>query len=553
MIVEDIKEYINNALTILSYPNVTFTIDKSKFINQGDFNSNVALILKKTDFCKNLNPLEIAEKIVDHLPKDKFTKIEIVKPGFINFYLNPENTNELIHTINKENNDFPIFKKRDEIVSIEWVSANPTGYLHIGHARNAVLGEAVAKLFEKTGYKVIRDYVVNDAGNQMNILASSVLVRYLQLFNININLPDDSYHGEEIKLAALALKQKFNDKFINNKINENFIIEDKNSNELIRNFARDFMLNQIKVDLAKIGVVLDCYYSELETHQSNKIPLILEKMKNYTYKKDGALWLKTSLFGDDKDRVLIKSDGVPTYFLPDIVYHDWKLQRDPKIIKLIHVWGSDHYSYLIRVRAALKCLGYDADKIFDVIFMQMVRLVKDNAEFKMSKRSGQSLTMSDLIGAIGVDNANWFLISASADSHLEIDVDIALKNDNNNPLYYVQYASARASQILIKNNYQFDDKISYINLNLELEKNLINQMHFWKQTIIYALNNYEPQKITNYVYNLCKMFHSYYEQVKIVDNSNIELTKQRLGLVKSFKIVLSNALKLINISAKSEM
>ena len=553
MIVEDIKEYINNALTILSYPNVTFTIDKSKFINQGDFNSNVALILKKTDFCKNLNPLEIAEKIVDHLPKDKFTKIEIVKPGFINFYLNPENTNELIHTINKENNDFPIFKKRDEIVSIEWVSANPTGYLHIGHARNAVLGEAVAKLFEKTGYKVIRDYVVNDAGNQMNILASSVLVRYLQLFNININLPDDSYHGEEIKLAALALKQKFNDKFINNKINEHFIIEDKNSNELIRNFARDFMLNQIKVDLAKIGVVLDCYYSELETHQSNKIPLILEKMKNYTYNKDGALWLKTSLFGDDKDRVLIKSDGVPTYFLPDIVYHDWKLQRDPKIIKLIHVWGSDHYSYLIRVRAALKCLGYDADKIFDVIFMQMVRLVKDNAEFKMSKRSGQSLTMSDLIGAIGVDNANWFLISASADSHLEIDVDIALKNDNNNPLYYVQYASARASQILIKNNYQFDDKISYINLNLELEKNLINQMHFLKQTIIYALNNYEPQKITNYVYNLCKMFHSYYEQVKIVDNSNIELTKQRLGLVKSFKIVLSNALKLINISAKSEM
>lgn len=553
MIVEDIKEYINNALTILSYPNVTFTIDKSKFINQGDFNSNVALILKKTDFCKNLNPLEIAEKIVDHLPKDKFTKIEIVKPGFINFYLSPENTNELIHTINKENNDFPKFQKKDEIVSIEWVSANPTGYLHIGHARNAVLGEAIAKLFEKTGYKVIRDYVVNDAGNQMNILASSVLVRYLQLFNINIDLPDDSYHGEEIKLAALALKQKFNDKFINIKINEHFIIEDKNSNELIRNFARDFMLNQIKVDLAKIGVVLDCYYSELETHQSNKIPLILEKMKNYTYKKDGALWLKTSLFGDDKDRVLIKSDGVPTYFLPDIVYHDWKLQRDPKIIKLIHVWGSDHYSYLIRVRAALKCLGYDADKIFDVIFMQMVRLVKDNAEFKMSKRSGQSLTMSDLIDAIGVDNANWFLISASADSHLEIDVDIALKNDNNNPLYYVQYASARASQILIKNNYQFDDKISYINLNLELEKNLINQMHFLKQTIIYALNNYEPQKITNYVYNLCKMFHSYYEQVKIVDNSNIELTKQRLGLVKSFKIVLSNALKLINISAKSEM
>ena len=553
MIVDKIKEYIDNALAILSYPNVAFTIDKSKYISQGDFSTNVALALKKTPFCSTKNPLDIAHEIVDNIPCDDFQKIEIVKPGFINFYLSSNTTNELIQIINLEKDNFPKFDKIDKIVSVEYVSANPTGYLHIGHARNAVLGEALAKLFEKVGYSVIRDYVVNDAGNQMNMLASSVLVRYFQLFDIKIELPEDSYHGEEIKLAAIELRKQFNDKFINTKINDKFVIEDDNDRELIRNFARNFMLDQIKKDLAHIGVVLDCYYSELETHQSNKIQLILERLKKYTYKQDGALWLKTSLFGDDKDRVLVKSDGVPTYFLPDIVYHDWKMQRDKKIIQLIHVWGSDHYSYLVRVRAALKCLGYDADKMFQVVFMQMVRLLKNNQEFKMSKRSGQSLTMRDLIDAIGVDNANWFLISASADSHLEIDVDLALKKDNNNPLYYVQYVSARASQILLKNNYQFDNKISYTSLNLELEKNLINQMHFFKQTIIFALNNYEPQKITNYVYNLCKMFHSYYEQVKIVDSTNPELTKQRLGLVWSFKIILTNSLKLINISAKSEM
>lgn len=554
MIIEDIKQKINFALNELNYPIVDYSIDKSKYISYGDLNTNVAMVLKKSLTKENYSPFEIAEKIVSKLDKNDFKKIEIIKPGFINFFLKPESTNELIYTINDQKEDFPHFNKIDEIVSVEWVSANPTGYLHIGHARNAALGEVISKLYEKVGYTVIRDYVVNDAGNQMNLLASSVLIRYQQLFNCNVNLPEDSYHGEEIKLVASALKEQYGDKFINVKINEQFIIENENQRKFIRDFARNYLLNQIKYDLEKLGVKLDCYYSEQQTHDENRFPEIIKMLGDNVYEKDGATWLKTTKFGDDKDRVLIKSDGAVTYFFPDIYYHWWKLQRDPKIKKLVHIWGTDHYSYLIRVRAALKCLGYEnADQIFQVIFMQMVKLLKNGQEFKMSKRSGKSLTLMDLINAIGRDAANWFLISINASNHLELDIDLALKHDSNNPLYYVQYASARAHQILAKSNYIFNSTIKYINLETDIEKEIINMLHFYKQTISYSINNYEPQKLINYIYNLAKLFHSYYEQVKIIDPNNPTLTEQRLGLVWAFSIVLTNALHLVNIDAKKEM
>lgn len=554
MIIEDIKQKINNALNELNYPLVDYSIDKSKHITHGDLNTNVAMLLKRTPIGEYLNPFEIAEKIVSKLNKNDFEMIEIVKPGFINFFLKSDTTDELIHTINDQKDDFPHFDKIDEIVSVEWVSANPTGYLHIGHARNAVLGEVISKLYEKVGYTVIRDYVVNDAGNQMNLLASSVLTRYKQLFNLPVELPDDSYHGEEIKLVATALKEQHGDKFVDVKINENFIIDDESKRKFIRDFARNYLLDQIKHDLAQLGVKLDCYYSEQQTHDENRFPEIIKMLGDNVYQKDGATWLKTTKYGDDKDRVLVKSDGAVTYFFPDIYYHWWKLQRDPKIKKLVHVWGTDHYSYLIRVRAALKCLGYDnADELFQVIFMQMVKLLKNGQEFKMSKRSGKSLTLMDLVNAIGRDAANWFLISVSASNHLELDVDLALKRDSNNPLYYVQYASARANQLLVKSNYTFDPSVKYLDLNTDIEKEIINMLHFYKQTISYSINNYEPQKLINYIYNLAKLFHSYYEQVKIIDQSNPNLTQQRLGLVWAFSIVLTNALHLVNIEAKKEM
>lgn len=553
MVIDKVKKQVQLALDILSYDSIDFTIEKSKFINQGDVNTNVAMLLKKTELGKTKNPMDIAQEIVDHLDKRMFDKVEIVKPGFINFFLKSNTSDEIIHEIQNEGSDFPHFDKRDEIISVEWVSANPTGYLHIGHARNAALGEVVSKLYEKIGYTVIRDYVVNDAGNQMNVLATSVLIRYLQLFGHKIELPQDSYHGEEIKLVAQSLKDKYNDKFVNLELDDKFTIVDNESRKIIRHFARDFLLDQIKSDLKKLDITIDEYYSEEQTHLSNKLDEVIERLGSYAYKKDGAVWLRTTDFGDDKDRVLLKSDGVPTYFLPDIYYHYWKLQRDKRIKKLVHVWGTDHYSYLTRVRCSLKCLGYPADEIFDVIFMQMVKLIKDGQEFKMSKRTGQSLTLSDLVEAIGKDSSNWFLISANASSHLEIDVDIALKSDSNNPLYYVQYASARANKLLSKSNYHFQNDSKNLELTLPIEKEIINHLHFYKQTILFSIKNYEPQKLVNYIYNLAKLFHSYYEQVKILDDQNPNLSQQRLALVSCIKIVLENALHLINIKAKTNM
>ena len=432
-----IQDLIEQSLQILSYPEVKFNVEKTKSIKFGDYSSNVALMLKKIKPWGDLKtPIQIAEEIASNINPKMFSKIEVVPPGFINFYLNDVITKELFDCIHSQKEKYPIFEKVDQVYNVEYVSANPTGYLHIGHARNAVFGDVLAKLLSKIGINVITEYVVNDAGNQMNILASSVLVRYKELFGQNITLPDDSYHGLEIIEVAKELKNKFNDAFLNVEINNDFIITNSDVNETIRKFSRDMLLEIIKSDLASLGVHIDIYYSEQEIHKNNLIPITLEKLGNNVYEKDGAIWLQTTKFGDDKDRVLIKSDKTPTYFMPDIAYHDIKLNRPPKPNKLINVWGADHYSYITRMKIALKSLGY-SDDIMEVISMQMVRLMKDGSEFKMSKRSGQSLTLKDLVNTLGKDVSRWFMISSSPSTHIELDVDLALKQDNNNPIYYI--------------------------------------------------------------------------------------------------------------------
>ena len=549
-----IQDLIEQSLQILSYPEVKFNVEKTKSIKFGDYSSNVALMLKKIKPWGELKtPIQIAEEIASNINPKMFSKIEVVPPGFINFYLNDVITKELFDCIHSQKEKYPIFEKVDQVYNVEYVSANPTGYLHIGHARNAVFGDVLAKLLSKIGINVITEYVVNDAGNQMNILASSVLLRYKELFGQNITLPDDSYHGLEIIEVAKELKNKFNDEFLNVEINNDFIITNSDVRETIRKFSRDYLLEIIKSDLASLGVHIDIYYSEQEIHKNNLIPVTLEKLGNNVYEKDGAIWLQTTKFGDDKDRVLIKSDKTPTYFMPDIAYHDIKLNRPPKPNKLINVWGADHYSYITRMKIALKSLGY-SDDVMEVISMQMVRLMKDGSEFKMSKRSGQSLTLKDLVNTLGKDVSRWFMISSSASTHIELDVDLALKQDNNNPIYYIEYAHARCFSILEKTNFSYKiGQDNFSGLTLEIEKELIgNLMNF--QNIIYnAATTYEPHKIANYVYSLAKLFHSYYGSVMINDQNNIELTNQRLSLVSAVKIILENALSLLGIQAYDKM
>lgn len=436
---------------------------------------------------------------------------------------------------------------------MEYVSANPTGYLHIGHARNAVFGDAIATLSKKIGIKVIKEYIVNDAGNQMNMLSSSVLVRYQQLFGLDKQLSDDSYHGEEIKLVAEELKNKYGDKFVNVEIDpDTFVIKDKNINMEIRTFSRNYLLNQIQEDLAALGTYIDIYYSELDIHNKGLIPATIKKLGDNVYEKDGALWLKTTKYGDDKDRVLIKSDGSPTYFMPDIAYHNIKLTREPMPDKLINIWGADHYSYITRMEIALRCLGYPADKML-VLCMQMVKLLKDGQEFKMSKRSGNSLTLMDLVNAIGKDAARWYLISVAPSTHIELDVDQATKKDNNNPIYYVEYAHARACSILEKGKDIYNKDAGADLLTSDNEKEILAHLNFFAHTIENAAKNYEPHKLANYIYTLAKLFHSYYGSAKLIDESNLALTQQRLALVNAIRVVLRNGLALLGINAYTSM
>ncbi len=549
-----IETLIKHALQILSYPEVKFNVEKTKLIKFGDYSSNVALMLKKVKPWGEIKtPLQIANEIVSNINPQIFSKIEVVEPGFINFYLNNDNIKNLFDQIHSQNDKFPIFEKSDKIYNIEYVSANPTGYLHVGHARNAVFGNVLATITSKIGIKVITEYLVNDVGNQMNILASSVLVRYKQLFNIDINLPEDSYHGNEIIDAANELKNIYQDKFLNVDINSDFIISDIENREIIRNFARNFFLDIIKYDLASIGVNIEIYHSEQDTHKNSIIEKTIKKLGDDVYELNGAIWLKTTKYGDDKDRVLIKSDKSTTYFMPDIAYHDIKLNRNPKPDKLIDVWGADHCGYINRLKGSLVALGYSRD-VIDIITLQNVKLLKNGEEFKMSKRTGTSLTIKDIVSILGKDAVRWFMISSAPNTQIDIDIDIALKKDNNNPIYYVQYAHARCFSILSKTNFKYEiGSISFNDLNLDIEKEIIGQIMNFKNIIYNSAYTYEPHKIANYVYNLAKLFHSYYGSVLIIDEKNPLISKQRLSLISSIKIILKNALELLGIDAYDKM
>lgn len=547
MILDKIKKIIDQILVDLKIENdKVYVIEKNKNIANGDFSCNVALVYAKLNGFK---PLDLAQTIIKKIDSKLFDKIEISNPGFINFSISEyENSDFLLDILNK-GNDFGRMPSKNIKYDVEYVSANPTGYLHIGHARNAVLGNCIVSLLQWNGYDVLTEYVVNDAGNQMNNLAASVFIRYLELFGVKHELGKDLYHGEEIKLVASKIKKEFDNKYINYEIKD-CKITDKEVEKFFREYGEEFLLNVIKKDLKDLGVVIEEYFLEKTLHETSAIDDLMNELlkEKKAYKKDGALWLNTIDHGDDKDRVLIKSDGVPTYFAPDIVYHNYKWKHS-KAKYLINIWGADHYSYITRMKAAVANLGYNPDHLI-IVCMQMVRLVKDGKEFKMSKRTGQSLTTRDLIDSIGKDAARWFLISQSANNHIEIDVDVATTKSSNNPIYYIQYAHARACQLLDKK--QLDTPHKLIGLNSEKERELINELRYFKFTIENAGKTYEPYKLAVYLYNLTKLFHSYYTNNKILEKSNSKLTEQYF-LIKAIKQVIFNALQILGISTPNKM
>lgn len=518
-------------------------VDKTRNSKFGDFTTNVVMSLS----LGNISKIDAAKKIAELIDPKAFAKIEVAGPGFINFYLSDASKQELLYAIDSEKNSYGKFKKTKLWYNIEFVSANPTGLLHIGHARNGAYGDSLARIFEANGIKVDREYYINDGGNQINKLALSVLIRYLQSYGKEVNLPEDSYHAQEIIDTAKLLKDKYGDKFVDVKFDQNKIL-DKEANEEIGSFAKNHLLTIIKDHLAKLNVEMDLWSPESYIYENDLINKAFKKLDKYLYDADGAKWLKTTAYGDDKDRVLVKSDGNYTYFTPDIAYHNLKLSRGYD--KIFNIWGADHKSYVDRMSTAIQMLGFRKDQMH-VCIMQMVQLTKGGQEFKMSKRTGNSFTTIDLINLIGKDAARWYLVNQSLDSHITIDIEKAGKKNNENGLFYVQYAYVRIKQILAKVNSKKEKEIEL--LNHQLEKELINQMFFFMPTIENIGKTYEVHKMCLYLTNLAKLFHTYYEQVRISDCKDESLVGQRLYLIDCVAQIIKNGLALLGIDVVEKM
>ena len=540
-ITQAIKDELKNVFALLggSVRDEDIVLQKSDNRGHGDYASNLALRMGKT---MGLKPIELAEKIAQAFTLDGVDHVEAVMPGFLNFFLKQDALGAVLEEIVNHKEHFGDLTIGKGIkVDIEYVSANPTGTLHLGHARGAALGDCLARLYQKSGYQVTREYYINDAGVQMEHLAESLEARYLQEFGIDSKVPDDGYHGPEIIALAKALKEEIGDRYV------------KDSHEHLpefRKYGGDHLLDAIKKDLHDFRVDQDVYTSEKAIRDRGDVERVLEKLKPFCYEKDGALWLNTTKDGDDKDRVLIKSDGTYTYLLPDIAYHNDKFSRG--FDRLIDLFGADHHGYIARIKASQKDLGHDPDSL-QVCLVQMVRLFKDGEEFKMSKRTGNAITMKELIEEVGVDATRYFFVSRSAESHLDFDIDLAKTLGSENPVYYAQYTHARLCGIMrnAASFYPIDYRSDL--LTTTSEANLLLLLKEFPTVIENATKENEPYKITNYIHDLAQSVNEFYTKCRVIDDSAIDLTKERLGLVEACSIVLHNALDLIGVSAPEKM
>ena len=521
----------------------------------GDFSVNTAMVLAKKS---GQNPRKLAELIIKNLPEERetlFKKVEIAGAGFINFYVQEDAIVNKLKEIELAGEAFGYAAtKTNERVLVEYVSANPTGFLHMGHARNAVVGDAVSNILDASGVEVTREFYINDRGHQMEMLGESVYARYLESFGIDCELPEDGYRGDYIAEIAEQIKSQKSDSLTN---------EENRAQALTycREFAKEWLLGEIVKDLQSVGIGFDEWYSESENIHSTvegvKSESRLEQAREQLAEKgalkeeDGALWFKATEYGDNQDWVLIKSDGTPTYFLADIAYHYHKLQRG--FHRLINVWGADHHGHVARLKAALRALGLD-DSRFKVVLIQFVRLMRDGKEVAMSKRSGSYVTMRDVVKEVGPDVMRFFLLARSSESHLDFDLDLAKKESSENPVYYIQYAYARINSLFRKAE---EAGVSASNESLDTltepeEIGLIKKLLLFPEVVEEASESLAPHKIAYFLNELASDFHVYYNKCRIVDEDS-ELSKARLYLVSSVRIVLSNGLRLLGISTPERM
>lgn len=520
----------------------TIMIEIPKDKEHGDYSTNIAMRLAKE---LHKSPRDIALALKDNLMKDDFvTNVEIAGPGFINFYLKKDSITGIIKKVleEKENygkNDFG----HSEKVMVEYVSANPTGDLHLGHARGAAYGDTLTRILSFSGYDVLREYYVNDAGNQIETLGNSLYERYREALGLSYDIEKIGYQGKDVVKLATKIAEEDKNKWVDD--------DSETRKDYFKKVGTKLELDKIKVDLDLYRVGFDHYQSELDLYRSGKVENALSEVKKtpYVYESEGALWLKTTEFGDDKDRVLVKSDGSLTYFTPDIAYHKDKFDRGYE--HLIDILGADHHGYMARLKSGLKILGYD-DNALEFRIIQIVRLMENGEEVKMSKRTGNAVTIRELCEDVGVDVARYFFISKPIISHLDFDLTLARKQSNENPVYYIQYAYARMNSILSKQD-NFEIKDSYPLLVNEKEISLLKHIALFKETLEDVCKIKEVNILSNYAYKLAQLFHSFYNDLTVIDSTNEELTKERLALVRASQICLKNVLNLLGVEAKEKM
>ncbi|PAV31393.1 arginine--tRNA ligase [Virgibacillus profundi] len=522
-------------------------LEKPKDKSHGDFATNIAMQLARI---AKKAPRQIAEDIVANLDETKASieKVEIAGPGFINFFLKNDFLGEVVPAVLEAKETYGRTNAGDgERIQVEFVSVNPTGDLHLGHARGAAFGDVLCNVLGAAGYNVEREYYINDAGNQIDNLALSVEARYLQALGKDAEMPEDGYHGQDIVEIGKVLAEAYGDKWASEEKSERLAF--------FKEYGLKYELGKIEKDLADFRVQFDNWFSERSLYKDDKISEALKTLDegNYTYEKDGATWFKSTELGDDKDRVLIKQDTSFTYLTPDIAYHKNKLERG--FDKIINVWGADHHGYVPRMRAAIQALGYSEEQ-FEVKIIQMVNLFENGEKVKMSKRTGRAVALRELMEEVGIDAVRYFFVARSNDSQLDFDMDLARSQSNDNPVYYVQYAHARICTMLkqaeekgLAGSETFDAAL----LTAEKEIDLLKKLGEFPQTVAEAAEKHTPHKVTQYVFDLASLLHSFYNAEKVLDPQNKELTGARIALMKAVRITIANALGLIGVTAPEKM
>lgn len=515
----------------------------------GDVSTNAAMVCARP--FRN-NPRKIAVAIVSKIDLNGsyFARCEVAGPGFINFFYSTEWYATVVATVLEQKEKYgETDLGAGKSVLVEFVSANPTGPMHIGNARGGAIGDCLASVLEKAGYEVAREFYINDAGNQIEKFKTSLEVRYLQIYKPETELPEDAYKGQDIIDHANAFNEIYGDKYVN--------ADSEERRQALCDFALPKNIQKLHDDLGKYRIQYDKWFNESTLHKDGSVQRVIEQLKasGHTYEKDGALWFKTTEFGDEKDRVLVRENGVPTYLVPDIAYHYNKLAVR-KFDKAVDIFGADHHGYIARIKASMTALGVDADRL-DIVIMQMVNLVRNGEKYKLSKRSGKAITLSTLLDEIPIDAARFFFNLREPNSHFDFDLDLAVSQTNQNPVYYVQYAHARICSVLKKMNEEGIevkslDKAALSVLTAPEEQEMIKHLATLPNVINEAAKAYDPAKVTKYVIDLATMYHKFYNNCRIMGEDE-SVMQARLSLSLAVKQVIKNILDMLKITCPESM